>query len=98
MALAHQRPQGTQERRVGQLTLALLHRVPTQDKRFHVCHPAFELADHARLADARLAAEQNQNRPASGRLPRCQLEFRELAHSTDEVSAGQPGSHVQSIA
>ena len=73
MALAHQRAQRAQQRRVRQLAVGLLDALAAQHERRSVLvgsrEPLLELADEPRLADARVTAEQDEAGPAGAGLP-----------------------------
>ena len=92
VARAHQRPQRPQQRRVRKLGVALLDRFAPQDDRV-VGVALLELPYQARLADARLTAEQHQRRTPVGGLSQTRLKLRQLPDAADEVTARQSCAH-----
>ena len=66
-SLARERAQRADERRVRDLRAAQLEALAEQHARAARARPRLELAQQARLADARLAADEGERRPAGGR-------------------------------
>jgi hypothetical protein len=92
MTCADQRPQRSQQRRVRELSIALLDGLaPQDDGVFGVA--LLELPYQARLADAGLTAEQHKRRASVGCFSEAGLKFRQLPDAADEVSARESCAH-----
>ena len=94
--LAHERTQGAQQRRVGQLAVGLLDALAAQNQRrrlLAVGQPLLELGDQPRLADAGVTAEQDEAGPAGAGLPDGEHQLGQLADPSHEVRARQPRPH-----
>ena len=76
MALAHERAEGSQQRRVGELGVALLDRLPAEDEHVLAGQSLLELSDQPRLADAGVASEQYEHGTPGLRLTPRELQFR----------------------
>ena len=84
---SHQGAEGARQRRERKLALALLDGLPSQHGHVAAREASLQLAHQARLADARVAADQDEpGAPVSG-LPQRQVEFLELRSAADELVA-----------
>ncbi len=95
IAVAKQRPEGAEQRRVGQLALAELDAVAGEHERVERARAADQLIDEAGLADAGLAGYENQGRAPVGRVVQRGLQLGELAGAPHEVGACHPGGHFR---
>ena len=92
MTSAHKRPERPQQRGVGKLGFALLDSLAAEDDGI-VGMTLLELPYQPRLADTRLASQQDERRTAIGGFPQAGLKLRQLPDASDEVSARQSCAH-----
>ena len=85
VAVAHERAQRGDERRVGQLALAELDAVAVQHARPVGLGAGLQLGDEPALADARLADHERERRLAGGGVGQRGLELRQLQRAADET-------------
>ena len=93
VAGAGERAQGADDRRVRQLALAQLDAVAADHAHAVRARRALELAEQARLADARLAGHERERGAAVDGLGERGAQFLELGGAADEARAGDPGRH-----
>ena len=86
MASPYQRPQGADDRRVGELTVRLLDGLPAEHERVARGGTALELPDQSCLADAGLTAQQHHDRGFARRFTQGELQLREFPGAPDEVT------------
>ena len=98
MAGAGEGPERRHERGVGQLALAELDAVAAQDLRAGSLGAIQQLADQARLPDARVTRYEGERRPAFGSVGQSRLELLELGRPADQPAARDPRGHATSIA
>jgi hypothetical protein len=99
---ARQRAQRAQERRIGEFAFALLNRLAAQH---HSCGTsvvavgcaAGELRYKSGLADARLAAQQDDSGFSLVGLMQRELQFGHLPDAAHEVGCGESRAHDRSI-
>jgi len=100
MALAHERAQGAQQWRVGQLAVRGLDALTAQDE--HLVGPVVQrglkLGNQPGLADPGITAEQREGGPTAGGFPRGVTELGQFADPAHETAAGQSRPHGRSIA
>ena len=94
---ADQRPQGADQRRVGQLAVAKLDALAAEHARAIVARLARQLAQQPRLADARLAGHERQRRAARVGVAHGLHERRELVVAADQAAADGGGGHIASL-
>jgi hypothetical protein len=92
-----QRADGLGDRKVGHLGTDQVDAPPDQRLRSRGACPSAELRHQPRLADARVAGQQDRPALSCRRLPHPFLEPLELAETADE-GGGRPGCHRTSMA
>ena len=97
IAVAHERPQRSEQGRVGQLALAELDAVAPEDDDTGLARADHELVGEPRLADARLAGDQRQRGAALCGVAQGGLQLRELAGPPDEARARHACCHAGSM-
>src|SRR5215211_493831 len=97
VALADERAERTQERRVGQLVFSELHAVAREDAGARLAGVTLQLVREARLPDARLTANEGERRPGLGRVAEQGSELGELCRASDEARARHTSGHLLRI-
>jgi len=95
--VADERSEGGQKRRVGQLVIAELDAIAAQYARTRFARVPGQLVGEARLAYARLTANQCERRTGLGRVAQRGLKLGELSCSPDEAGAGHASGHCLRI-
>ncbi len=88
VALPHQRPQRSEQRRVGKLELALLQTLAAKQQR--PVEGPLGLEQQPRLPDAGVAGDQDQTRLLVKRFAEGNLQLGQLTLATHEAAACQP--------
>jgi hypothetical protein len=97
VGVAHERAQGRQERRIGQLVDAELDAVAREHARAGFARVPDQLLGEPRLADAGLTANQCERWSGGGRVAQRGLKLGELSCSADEAGARHACGHRQRI-
>ena len=92
-AVARDRAQRADDRRVRDLLAGQLEALADQDARAARARSRLELAQQAGLADAGLAAHERERRPAGGRSLERRSEHAELGRAADERGGGETARH-----
>ena len=92
-AVTRERAQRADDRRIRDLLAGQLEALADQHVRAGRARPCLELAQQAGLADAGLAADESERRPAGGRALERRSEHAELARAADERGGGETARH-----
>ena len=98
IAVAGERAQDRDDRRVRQLVAAELDAVAALHARAALARLRGELGEQARLADAGLAGDERQRRAALGGVGQRGVELGELGAAPDQAAARDTRRHERSIA
>ena len=94
IAVAHERPQRGDQRRVGELALAELDAVAAQHAGSLVRCAGLELLHEAALADARLPDDERERRLPRGGVRQGRLQLRELERTAHQSLRCHSGRHT----